>query len=99
ASPLAMNGAPNRVPSINSIDDFQLKTESLSGAEKKDQKKLIEELAKIDPNRAAMLDFVQRTALNTYESSKRLQEIGKNYQPKETYPQSAFANRLKLAAQ
>jgi len=42
---------------------------------------------------------VQRTALNTYESSKRLQEIAQNYQPKETYPQTAFANRLKLAAQ
>jgi uncharacterized protein (DUF1501 family) len=98
-SPLALNGAPNRVPSITSISDFQLKTEALGGSDKKDQKQLIEELAKVDPNRAALLDFVQRTALNTYESSKRLQEIGQNYQPKATYPQSAFANRLKLAAQ
>jgi uncharacterized protein (DUF1501 family) len=98
-SPLALNGALNRVPSITSLDDFQLRTESVSGSDKKDQKQVIEDLAKTDPNRAALLGFVQRTALNTYESSKRLQEIGKNYEPKETYPQTAFANRLKLAAQ
>jgi uncharacterized protein (DUF1501 family) len=98
-SPLALNGAPNRVPSIASIDDFKLRTESPSGADRKDQKEVIEGLAKIDPNRKALLDFVQRTALNTYEASQRLQEIGKNYQPKSTYPQSALANRLKLAAQ
>ena len=46
-----------------------------------------------------MLDFVQRTAVNTYASSRRLQEIGKNYQPKVPYPQTSLANRLKLAAQ
>src|SRR4029077_11920665 len=47
-----------------------------------------------------LLDFVQRTAADTYASSRRLQEIGKNYQPKATYPQnSPLANRLKLAAQ
>ena len=30
---------------------------------------------------------------------KRLQEIGKNYQPKSPYPNTPLANRLKLAAQ
>ena len=44
-------------------------------------------------------DFVQRTAVNTYASSRRLQEIGKNYQPKVPYPQTGLSNRLKLAAQ
>ena len=46
-----------------------------------------------------LLDFVQRTASNTYASSQRLQEVGKNYQPKAPYPQTPLANRLKLAAQ
>ena len=32
-------------------------------------------------------------------SSQRLQELGKNYQPKTPYPQTPLANRLKLAAQ
>jgi uncharacterized protein (DUF1501 family) len=46
-----------------------------------------------------LLDFVQRTAENTYASSRRLQEIGKNYEPKAPYPPSPLGNRLKLAAQ
>src|SRR5207253_2903419 len=46
-----------------------------------------------------LLDFVSRTAANTYASSRRLQEIGKNYQPKVPYPNSPLANKLKLAAQ
>src|SRR5438445_2781597 len=48
---------------------------------------------------AGLLDFVQRTAVNTYDSSRRLQEIGKNYQPKAPYPNTPLAQRLKLAAQ
>ena len=41
----------------------------------------------------------QRTAVNTYASSRRLQEIGKNYQPKVPYPQHRAGQPLKLAAQ
>ena len=33
-----------------------------------------------------LLDYVSKTAANTYASAQRLQEIGKNYQPKATYP-------------
>ena len=46
-----------------------------------------------------LLDFVRRTAMNTYASSQRLQEVAKNYEPKATYPGTGLANRLKLAAQ
>ena len=105
SSPLALNGAPARVPSITSLEDFQLKVASASNADKKNQKAVIEGSAKppTSPTSPAsqpgLLDFVQKTALNTYASSQRLQEIGKNYQPKSPYPQTQLANRLKLAAQ
>src|SRR3954463_6637519 len=46
-----------------------------------------------------LLDCVQKTALNTYASSQKLQEIGKNYEPKVPYPATGLANRLKLCAQ
>lgn len=98
-SPLAVAGAPVRVPSIATLDDFQLKTASSSGADMKDQKSIIEGAAQPGTNKPSLLDFVQRTATNTYADTKRLQEIGKNYQPKATYPQTGLANRLKLAAQ
>jgi uncharacterized protein (DUF1501 family) len=99
AAPLALSGAPARAPSITSLEDFQLKLEAASGADKKEQKAIIESAVKPGDNRPSLLDFVQRTAANTYASSQRLQEIGKNYQPKSPYPQTPLANRLKLAAQ
>lgn len=99
-APLALTGAPARVPSITSLADFQLKTTAADAADKTRQKKLIEDASK--PATASsnnLLDFVRRTAVNTYASSERLQAVGKNYVPKSTYPTTGLANRLKLAAQ
>jgi uncharacterized protein (DUF1501 family) len=99
SAPLALSGAPARAPSITSLEDFQLKLAAASGSDKKEQKAIIEGAAKPAGDKPSLLDFVQRTAANTYASSQRLQDIGKNYQPKATYPQTPLANRLKLAAQ
>ena len=99
SSPLALTGAPVRAPSITSLEDFQLKTAAASGADSKEQKAIIEGAVQSSGGKPNLLDFVQRTAANTYASSRRLQEIGKNYQPKVDYPQSNLANKLKLAAQ
>jgi uncharacterized protein (DUF1501 family) len=96
---LALDGAPVRVPSITSIEDFQLKMAAASGADKRQQQAIIEGAAKPGSGKPSLLDFVQRTAANTYASSRRLQDIGKNYQPKADYPSTGLANRLKLAAQ
>jgi uncharacterized protein (DUF1501 family) len=97
-APLALDGAPARVPSISSIADFQLQMAAASGADKREQRAVIEGVVR-GGNGPGLLDFVQRTAENTYASSRRLQEIGKNYQPKVPYPQTPFAERLKVAAQ
>ncbi|QEL18197.1 DUF1501 domain-containing protein [Limnoglobus roseus] len=101
-APLALNGAPARVPSVAKLEDFQLKIGGASGKDKSDQKTVIEAVTKGEmttEGQPKLLDFVRRTAINTYESTDRLREIGKNYEPKVPYPASAFANRLKLAAQ
>ncbi len=110
-APLALNGAPARVPSITSLEDFQLKMASSSGADKKAQKGVIVDVASSGRQASvpmktgtptsppSLLDFVSRTQMNTYASSDKLASIGKNYQPKVTYPSSGLANRLKLAAQ
>ncbi len=98
-APLALTGAPARVPSIASLEDFRLKTAAASGADRKEQRAVIEGAAKSESGKPSLLDFVQRTASNTYASSQRLQEIGNNYQPKAPYPNTPLANRLKLAAQ
>src|SRR5205085_172056 len=51
------------------------------------------------PNAPGLMDFVSRTAANTYAQSKRLAEVGKNYQPKSPYPNTPLATKLRLAAQ
>src|SRR5262249_52452945 len=109
SAPLAVAGAPVRVPSITSLEDFQLRMAAASGADKKEQRSIIESAVKVampgangktrEAARPSLLDFVQRTAANTYASSQRLQEIGKNYEPKVPYPNFPLANKLKLAAQ
>jgi uncharacterized protein (DUF1501 family) len=97
-SPLAFEGAPVRVPSITTLAEFQLRTAAASGADAVEQRAVIEGAAR-PGSPGNLLDFVQRTAANTYASSRRLQEIGRNYQPKSPYPNTPLANKLKLAAQ
>jgi uncharacterized protein (DUF1501 family) len=99
SAPLALTGAPTRVPSIATLQDFVLKTTAASGADKKNQTQVIEEVARPSNGKLDLLNFVKRTAVNTYASSKRLQEIGKSYTPKVPYPNFPLANHLKLAAQ
>jgi len=98
-APLALTGAPARVPSITSLADFQLKTAAASAADKAKQKRLIEDVSNPMAGQPDLLDFVRRTAVNSYASSDKLQKLGKGYVPKATYPNSPLANRLKLAAQ
>jgi len=99
SAPLALAGAPVRVPSITSLEDFQLRTTAANGTDRQAQRKLIEGVARMSSAQPGLLDFVKRTAVNTYDSSARLQELGRNYQPKAPYPQTGLATRLKLAAQ
>ena len=89
AAPLALAGAPVRVPSITSLDDFQLKTAAASGADKDRQKRR---------DRRARRKPRARPARRTCSTSSRARrrtptpaatacgEVGKNYQPKAPYP-------------
>ena len=48
-APLALAGAPARVPSITSLEDFQLKVGGATSFEKEQQKKVINDVAKGEP--------------------------------------------------
>jgi uncharacterized protein (DUF1501 family) len=104
ASPLALAGAPVRVPSVASLEDFKLKTAAASGADGVAQKRVITDLAAkpgmtTPGSPGSLLDFVSRTQMTTYASSEKLASLGKNYTPKVPYPATPLANKLKLAAQ
>ncbi len=100
-APLALTGSPVRVPSITSLADFQLRLETAGSADRRAQQQTIEtSAAPIGTSSSnGLLDFVRNTAVNTYASSRRLQELGRNYEPRVPYPTSPLANHLKLAAQ
>lgn len=99
SAPLALTGAPARVPSIASLEDFQLKFTAASRGDTQRQKKLLADVAEANEPAPGLLDFVRRTAVDTYATTDRLAAIGKSYAPKAPYPTTPFANRLKLAAQ
>jgi uncharacterized protein (DUF1501 family) len=99
SAPLALTGSPVRVPSITTLEDFQMRVSGVSSADTRAQRALLEAAATATPGQPSLLDFVQRTAANTYASSRRLQEVGRTYQPRVPYPNTALANHLKLAAQ
>jgi uncharacterized protein (DUF1501 family) len=98
AAPLALTGAPARVPSIATLDDFQLRLQASSASDRRQQRELLDQVSR-PVNQANLLDYVQRTAVQTYASSQRLGEIGRAYEPRVPYPASALGNHLKLAAQ
>jgi uncharacterized protein (DUF1501 family) len=98
-APLALSGAPVRVPSITTLNDFQLRLEASSAADRQQQQSLLDAVATPGQGQASLLDFVQRTATNTYASSRRLREVGRNYQPRVPYPATGLGNHLRLAAQ
>ncbi len=101
AAPLALAGAPVRVPSVASLDDFRLRLTASGGADTAAQRGVMAGAAQPAPDARTpgLLDFVARTQLNTYSSSDRLAAVGRAYQPAVPYPETTFANRLKLAAQ
>ena len=104
-SGLALAGAPAKVPSISNLEQFQLQTLAANSADRDRQRKFIAAGAKLDlkagqvAGQSDLLSFVQQTAVNTFESSERLREIAKNYQPKSPYPATLLGERLKLTAQ
>jgi uncharacterized protein (DUF1501 family) len=106
AAPFAFTGSPIKIPSLTSLEEFQLRTAAASNPDNKAQRSVIEGAAKSPSTPTSgggsgggLIDFVQRTANNTYASSRRIAEINKNYEPKSPYPATGLANRLKLAAQ
>ena len=92
-----------RVPSITSLDDFQLKTAAASGADGAAQKGVITGVASGDVSLESTGKPARLRLAHADEhlrvSSEKLAAIGKNYTPKVPYPTTALANKLKLAAQ
>src|SRR5262249_22049400 len=61
SAPRALSGAPVRVPSIQTLEEFQLKMAAASRSDKQQQREVIEGAAEPKTDKPSLLDFVQRT--------------------------------------
>jgi uncharacterized protein (DUF1501 family) len=74
--PLALQGAPGGVASLNNPQEFRLNIDAADPNKRYTRKKLIEDLAQASEpaDKNSLLPFVQRRQLQTYATLERLQE-------------------------
>jgi uncharacterized protein (DUF1501 family) len=79
--PLAVQGAPGGVVSINDKLPYRLELGTTKAAEQKKRRKLIAELAKPagPEDKDDLLQFVQRRQVQTFTTLERLEEVLKNH--------------------
>ena len=82
SAPLALAGAPVRVPSVTSLEDFQLRIAASSSSDKKEQRSIIESavmppvsLSRGESHKTSLLDFVQRVHKFQVQSSKHKAQV------------------------
>ncbi|MER3415363.1 MAG: hypothetical protein C4297_04005 [Gemmataceae bacterium] len=97
-APLALSGSPGRVPSLTRLEDFRLHMRAAHRGDLLAQRKVLQQ-ASAGTSSPGLLDFIQRTATQTYAQVQRLQELAQSYEPRVPYPASGLAQRLKLVAQ
>jgi uncharacterized protein (DUF1501 family) len=94
---LVTESAP--VPSINSIEDFRVKTDSTNAADGKASEKIIRDLAMKDAIKASpALEFLHRQAANAILSADQIRKLAAGYKTDIVYP-NGLGNTLKLIAQ
>jgi uncharacterized protein (DUF1501 family) len=89
--PLALAGRATEVPSLASLEDYRLQAGSAGR----------EQLAAVAATEraAGTLQFLQRSTLQAYTTSGRLEEMAKKYDTPVKYPATELARKLKLIAQ
>ncbi len=97
--PLALQGAPSGVVSLNAQQPFKL---NLGGEAKrqKTRKQLLMELALEDaPDHNDLFQFVQRRQVQTYTNVETLQELVGRLQPTGQFGPTALGRKMELIAQ
>jgi uncharacterized protein (DUF1501 family) len=99
--PLALRGAPTSVASLNQNQPLKIR---LGGDEEEDikiRKKLLADMSKAPgaPDGPSMLQFVQKSQLQTYSTVQQLQEILKNVQLNGGFQGQTLLQKFELIAQ
>jgi uncharacterized protein (DUF1501 family) len=99
--PLALRGAPTSVASLNQKQPLNIKLGGTDDDEKATRKKLLADLSKAPgaSDGPGMLQFVQRSQLQTYSTVEKLQEILKNVSSNGGFEGQNLLQKMELIAQ
>src|SRR6185437_6147116 len=92
---LASEGAP--VPSIQSVEDFRIKTDPATPNQAKTEEQMIRDFSNTKPKTAAM-EFLSRQATHAIGSIDKIRKLATGYKQDANYPGN-FGGTLRLAAQ
>jgi uncharacterized protein (DUF1501 family) len=98
--PLALVAPRTNVPTIRSIDDYQLRFSDTAAADRKLQQSLARKLADGKTGGdTGDLGFLRQSLSTAIDSAERLKEVTASYQPATPYPKTQLASNLKTVAQ
>jgi len=97
-TPQALIGESAPAPSIQSIDDFRVKTERVGGVEGKQEEQIIADLNALRDSTPA-LQYLSRQATNAILSADHIRKMTQNYHADATYPRQNLGQQLQLIAQ
>lgn len=99
--PLALRGSQTSVASLNHKLPFKLRVGGVDAEEIAARKKLLVDLSKApQPGEdQGILQFVQKTELQTYTAIEQLQEILKNLAPDGNFPNQKLTQKMQIVAQ
>jgi uncharacterized protein (DUF1501 family) len=96
--PLALQGAPAGVVTINTQQPFRLNMGPGKEEQHKARKQLMLDLAREEGKKDSLFQFVQRRQLQTYANLGLLQEVLRNFAPNGRFAASPLGQKLELAA-
>lgn len=96
--PLALHSKKTEVPSLESLETYQLKT-SGTDQEQKATRMALSQLAQMERRSDdPLLGFIRQTTLAAYESSDRIEQLAKKPAGSTKYPNYGLARRLEVMA-
>ena len=97
--PLALAAARVNVPVVRELDDFELQLGPGAERRRRERRAAIDRLAAGGAAGGSELDYIRRTLSSAMQAAEQLRSVRLNYQAATSYPATALAEQLKLAAQ
>ena len=96
--PLALVSTRVTVPTVRSLEDYQLQLGDDTPANRQLRRRLMRELAGNPPSSETDLNFLRRTAGTALDTAEKMRAVAKGYKPAAEYPENGLGQRLKTVA-